>query len=514
MKRLLVLCLLVGCQPAAEDAAFDVLIINAKVFDGSNAPPAVRNVGIRNGRVAAVDAAADAQTIRLIDASGMFLMPGFIDPHTHASRTLRDPETNANLNYLTQGVTTVFIGSDGGGVADLADTIELFETQGIGTNVAMLSGHGEIRQQVMGRADRHATPEDIAAMQEILDAQMQQATFGLSTGLFYVPGTYSDTAEVIELAKTAARSGGIYDTHMRSESSHADGLIAAVDETLEIARESGIAVHISHIKALGKDVWGQSEQIIARVAAARAEGLEVTANQYPWRASGTRFSNALLPRRIMSDSKDKMRERLADPALLPGILEDMQTNLELRGGPDAMLVSAADSEWRGKTLSEIARTMESDPLHAAIQVVIGGDPSIASFVMNPDDIDALAVQPWVMTGSDGSSGHPRLYGTYPKAWERFVMRDKMSAVQFVHRSTGLVAETFGLCDRGFIREGYVADLLVVDLQNFRANADYESPTEYSEGIEYLLINGDIVLDNNNYTGRLDGQVLKHTSCND
>jgi len=491
-----------------------VLISGGVVYDGTLTDGVRTNIGSRDGIVVSVNAAADATASRIIDASGMFVMPGFIDPHTHATSTLKDSERNANINYLTQGVTTVFIGNDGYGVANFDATLELFEQQGIGTNVAVLSGHGAIRREVMGMADRLATTQEIAAMQELIAERMRKGAFGLSTGLFYAPGSYSSTTEIIELAKTAAEYDGVYDTHMRSESSHGSGLLAAIDETVTIAREAQIPVHISHIKALGKDMWGQGEAIIARIDAARAEGLDVTADQYPWRASGTRFSNALVPRWVMADSKDQMRVRLEDPELLPRIRQEMQQNLMLRGGPDAMLVSAADSPWRGQTLTEIALAMEADLLSAAIDVIVKGDPSIASFVMHPDDIQAIAVQPWVMTGSDGSAGHPRLYGTYPKAWQDLVSTEKLSVAEFVHRSTGLVAETFGICDRGFIRENASADIIVVTPTRFRANATYETPTELGEGIAFSLINGVIVIDNKNYTGRLPGQVLRHTSCDD
>ncbi len=514
MKRLLIPVLLAACQPPDPAPHYDVLLRGGMVYDGTLTDGARTDIGVRNGRIASTDTAADATADTLIDATGMLVMPGFIDPHTHARRTLADPRTNANVNYLTQGVTTVFIGNDGYGVPDREKTLGLFERQGIGTNVAVLAGHGAIRKRVMGLEDRHATSEEIAAMQAILAAEMQEGAFGLSTGLFYAPGSYADTREVIELAKTAAQHGGIYDTHLRSESSHADGLLAAIDEAIAIAREARIGVHISHLKALGKDMWGQGDAIIARVEAARAEGLDVTANQYPWRASGTRFSNALVPRWVMADSTERMRARLADPELGPRIREELARNLELRGGPDAMLVTAADSPWRGRTLSDIATAMETDLVSAAIAVIVDGDPSIASFVMHPDVINALAVQPWVMTGSDGSSGHPRLYGTYPKAWADLVESGKLSIPRFVHRSSGLVAETFGLCDRGFIREAAIADIIVVDGARFRSNATYEAPTELSEGIAYLLINGVIVIDDNRYDGALAGRVLDAKNCHD
>ena len=461
-----------------------------------------------------MNAPADSSATLTIDATGLIVTPGFIDPHTHARATLIDPELRGNLNYLTQGVTTVFVGNDGYGLADLAARLTLFDEGGVGTNVAVLSGHGRIREDAVGLADRTATAEELDAMRAALREEMELGSFGLSTGLFYRPGSYADTDEVIELARVVAEFGGVYDTHMRSESSAGEGVLAALDEAIEIGREAGVPVHIAHIKALGQDRWGLSEEMIRRIDAARGDGVEVTADQYPWRASGTRFSNALIPRWVMADSTEAMAERLADPEQRPGILEEMRENLVVRGGPDAMLVTGAESQYRGMTLTEIAAAAGEEPVVAAIGVVLDGDPSIASFVMNPEDINRLAVQPWVMTGSDGSSGHPRLYGTYPKAWQDFVGRALMTPSTFVHRSTGLVAESFGICERGYLREGYFADIAIIDTEEFRANADYENPTELSDGVRYLLVNGAIVVDNNNYNGRLPGRAIRLIDCND
>ena len=514
MKRYWPLATLAVCQLASASPHYDVLIRGGTVYDGSLADSRNANVGIVADRIVTTDAAADASADRIIGAGGLLVMPGFIDPHTHATKTLQDPQRNANLNYLTQGVTTVFIGSDGYGVTQGAEMLSLFESQGIGTNVATLVGHGRVRREVMGMDAKPASPREIAAMRALVEEQMQGGAFGLSTGLFYAPGSYATTSEVVELAKAAARLGGIYDTHLRSEGSHADGLLAALDEAILIAREAEIPVHISHIKALGKDAWGQRDALISKIRSARDDGLEITANQYPWRASGTRFSNALVPRWVMADSKQRMRERLEDPELLPEIRDQMAENLERRGGPDAMLVSAADSPWRGMTLSEIASAMETDLLSAAIRVIADGDPSIASFVMHPDVINAIAVEPWVMTGSDGSSGHPRLFGTYPRAWQDLVESGLMSISRFVNRSSGQVADTFGICDRGYLRAGAVADIVIIDPARFRSNASYEAPTELSDGVVHVLVNGVSVIDKETQTGSLPGRVLKHSTCPD
>ena len=247
MRHAWALVLLAACQPQPAEPAFDLLIRGGTVFDGSLDAGRQADIGILDGRIAIVDPGNAVTADRVIDAKGMLVMPGFIDPHTHATTTLRSTDTNANLNYLTQGVTTVFIGNDGYGVTGREETLAQFREQGIGTNVATLVGHGQVRKAVMGMAARPARPAEIAAMQLLIDAQMKDGAFGLSTGLFYAPGSYATTDEVVALAKTAAANGGIHDTHMRSESPHADGLLAALDDTATLARAPNIPVPISHL---------------------------------------------------------------------------------------------------------------------------------------------------------------------------------------------------------------------------------------------------------------------------
>lgn len=501
---------LVGCSTTTT--TYDVLIVNGLVYDGSLRPAVRTNIGVRGGKIVSMNAPVNAAAVTVIDANGKLVAPGFIDPHTHALAKLRNPASKTNLNYLLQGVTTVFIGNDGVGVSNRAQTLALLEAQGIGPNVAFFAGHGAVRNAAMGMADRIPDEGELQMMRDLIADEMRAGAIGLSTGLFYAPGSYSETSEVIELAKVAAAFGGVYDSHIRSESSYAGGLIAAIEEAIRIGQEANLPVHISHIKALGQDVWGRSDVIVELINAARESGAAVSANQYPWRASGTRFSNALIPRWVMADSTAKMSERLRDPELQTQILEEMQTNLELRGGAAAMLVTNATSKFVGMNLAEISVLLETNVLDAAIRVVLDGDPSIASFVMNQDDIDTLALQPWVMTGSDGSRGHPRLYGTYPKVWKDFVVdRELLSVQQFVHRSSGLVADTFGLCDRGYLSLGLAADIVIIDPARYATKASYDHPTELSTGVDQLLINGVVVLDDTR-TARLSGQILRMTEC--
>ena len=503
--------LLVACgqapEPEAPATAFDVLILNGTVYDGSTRPPVEVNIGINGDRIVSMNASAEADAGMVIDAAGMVVVPGFIDPHTHAERDIFEEPGNLNANYLTQGVSTVFIGNDGRGFVDRAARRPVLESQGIGTNVAWFTGHGTARDVAMGLEDRAPTDDELDAMRAYVEADMEAGALGLSSGLFYRPGSYSQTEEVIELAKVAARYGGIYDSHLRDESSYSIGVLGSVEELIRISEEAGLPGHIAHIKALGRDVWGQSGDIIGLVSAARERGLEITADQYPWRASGTSLSASLIPRWAQADSEEAMFERLDNADLRDGIREEMEANLWRRGGKDSLLITG-ESEWRGMTLGEIAEQMDMEPVDAAVEVVRGGNPSVASFNMNPDDINAMAIQPWVMTGSDGSGGHPRKYASYPKAYRDFVAEGSlMSMERFVHRSAGLVADTFGLCDRGYVEEGRKADVVVIDLDNFIPRADFQNPEVLSTGVQYMLINGSPAIVDGALTNDLQGEVI-------
>jgi N-acyl-D-amino-acid deacylase len=499
--------LLGACGPAEDAPRYDVLIRGGTVLDGSGGAPVTADVGIVDGRIATVAAPAGAVAERLIDASGLLVVPGFIDPHTHALDDLLDPERAVNANYLAQGVTTVFVGNDGGGVPDRDAALARMREHGIGTDVAFHAGHNRIRRAVLGLADRAPEPGELEAMKAEVRAAMEAGAVGLSTGLFYMPGTFATTDEVVELAREAAAYGGVYDSHLRDEASYGAGLLAAVEEAIEIGRRAGLPVHIAHLKALGRDVWGRSTDVIAAVEAARAEGQQVTADQYPYVASGTSLASSLIPRWAMADSVQAMFERIADRETGERIREEMAANLWRRGGPQSLLITG-ESRWQGRTLLEIAGSLETDPLSAAIEVVRDGNPSVASFNMNPDDLVAFAVQPWVFTGSDGSTGHPRKYATYPTAYREYVLERELFPVEvFVARSSGRVADAFGLCDRGRLEPGRRADVVVIDPQAYEPVADFEDPTRLARGVRHVLVAGVEALRDGAPTGARPGAVV-------
>ena len=512
---LIALAAISGCSQAPETPELDVLIINGTVYDGTLQSPATTNIGIIGDRIVSMSASPDAKARQVIDASDLVVVPGFIDPHTHAEDEVFDAATSQNINYLTQGVTTVFIGNDGRGIRERAEGVAKMQSQGIGTNVGYFVGHGTVRTKAMGLENRAPTDEELDRMRALVEEDMRAGALGLSSGLFYTPGNFAETSEVIELAKVAARYDGVYDSHLRDESSYNIGVLGSIKELIEIGEKADIPVHAAHLKALGRDVWGQSGDIIALVAAARERGVDVTADQYPWRASGTRFGSSLLPDWVRADSTEAMFGRLDNPDLQDRIREEMEANLWRRGGKDSFLVTG-ESEWRGMTLGEIAEQMDVEPVAAAVEVVRNGNPSVASFNMNPDDMSALAIQPWVMTGSDGSNGHPRKYASYPKAYRDLVVDGKLMPMeQFVHRSSGLVADSFSLCDRGFLQEGRKADLAVLELEDFTPVADFGNPTELSTGITHLLVNGVPAIQDGVLLDALPGEVIdrQNLECN-
>jgi len=512
--RLAVAAALVGLGPfvpakrsfAAQGAPADLLIRNGRVIDGTGAPARAGDVAITADRITFVgDAArANVHAKRTIDARGLIVAPGFIDPHTHTLEDLSstDPKRRANVDYLMQGVTTVITGNDGGGPYDVARTLAKWKADGIGSNGALLVGYGSVRQAVMGMSDAKAEGTRLDSMRALVDKGMREGALGMSTGLYYAPQSYATTEEVIAMAKVAAKYGGIYDTHLRDESSYTIGLLAAIREAIRIGHEAGVPSHISHIKALGTDVWGRSDSAVAIIEAARKAGDKVSANQYPYTASGSSVGASLLPRWAEIGGRDSLRARVADPAAKARLVTDMTENLRRRGGATSLLItSTRDTSILGRTLEDIAKARDVSPIEAAIQIIVAGDASVASFNMDEKDIVAFMRQPWVMTGSDGSAGHPRKYGTFPKKWAEYVRGKKvLTPEQFVRQSSSLTAETFGITDRGVLAKGKYADVVVFDDATFKDHSTYQKPTELATGMKYVIVNGQVAVDAGAYTG--------------
>ena len=355
---------------SAQGAPADLLIRNGRVIDGTGAPARNADIAITGDRITFVGDAGKAKVTarRTIDARGLIVAPGFIDPHTHALEDLssNDPKRRANLDYLMQGVTTVITGNDGGGPYEVARTLEKWRTDGIGSNGALLVGYGSVRQAVMRMSDVAAAGPQLDSMRALVDKGMREGALGMSTGLYYAPQSYGTTEEVIEMAKVAARQGGIYDTHLRDESSYTIGLLGAIRETIRIGREASMPVHISHIKALGIDVWGRSDSAIAIIEAAQAAGQKVSANQYPYTASGSSVGASLLPRWAEVGGRDSLRARVADAPTKARLVTDMTENLRRRGGAAALLISSTrDTSILGRTLEQVSKSRNISPVEAA-----------------------------------------------------------------------------------------------------------------------------------------------------
>lgn len=515
----LVLVAITAVTPATAREHADLAIVDGRVHDGGTDPSRSGDVVIRDGRIVAVGpgAAGGYDAARVVDARGRVVAPGFIDPHTHPGTYIHAQDAAARrvLPWLFQGVTTLGIGVDGGGPPHVARQRAWFQAQGVGVNLVPFVGLGPVRREVLGEAARAPDADELARMESLVAQAMCEGAFGFSTGLFYAPQSFAGTGEVVALARQAARRGGLYDTHQRDESSYGIGLLASTAEAIDIGRQAGIPVHFAHLKALGADVHGQAPALVEMIEAARAEGLRVTADQYPWLASGTGLSAAVLPRWAQDGGRPMLLQRLADPAQAARIAGEMEANLRRRGGPAAILFTSPGAPWRGRTLAQLADDWQIGAVEAALRVIRGdGLPqsrpreSIASFNMDEDDVRLLMRQPWMVTSSDGTDGHPRQYASFPEKYARYVREQGVLDLDtFIHRSTGLTADILGLPDRGRLRPGMHADVVVFDPQAYAPGADYLAPDVLAHGVELLLVNGVPAIDGGRATDALAGRML-------
>lgn len=510
--RVVFLCLACLVLPALEvtgllhAAGYDLLITNARVMDGMGNPWVRAEIGIIADRIAAVEAPGklNGEAARTIDARDQVLAPGFIDVHSHAGETLANDTLRPAAPMIAQGVTTLVLNPDGGGPVDLAAQRARYEQGGIGVNAALLIGHGSVRRAVMGTDNRPPTADEAARMAEMVRRAMDEGAFGLSSGLFYVPGRFATTDEVIALARIAGERGGVYTSHVRDEGDYSAGVVASVDEVIRIAREGRLRGIVTHMKALGHDNWGKSREMLQHIDAARTRGLEVFADQYPYEASSTNLQAALLP----DGDKTPAAEREAIAA----------RNLARRGGPDSIVIAfcRSDRALEGRTLSQIADTRRVAPVRAALDIIDKGGASIVSFNMSEPDIEAIMREPYTMASSDGGlvemgSGvpHPRNNGSFARRLALYVRERKVVPLEFAIRSmTSLPALVFRMKDRGTIREGAAADLVIFDPATIQDRATYSHPHQLATGVSYVLVNGVLAMDNGRLTLAKAGRVLR------
>jgi N-acyl-D-amino-acid deacylase len=510
--------ILAGCasQSAEGRRSADVLIRGGVVYTGEEGEPRIRDVVISGDAIVYVgdDAAAMFDAARTIEATGKIVAPGLIDPHTHPDTYIRsqDPAQRRNAPWLMQGVTTLAIGVDGGGSPAVAKQRAWFEEHGVGTNLVPYVGFGAVRESVVGEGARAPNADELTRMRQLVAQAMCEGAFGFSTGLFYAPQSFASTEEVVALAREAAVRGGIYDSHQRDESSYGIGLLNSTREAIDIGRQAGMPVHLAHLKALGVDVHGKAQELVSIIEAARASGVLVTADQYPWLASGSSLEASLVPRWSLDGGHAALLERLGETATLQRIRGEMRENLRRRGGADSLLLTSVDRSWSGKTLAAMAATWNLEPVDAALRIIREDDEAgdVASFNMDAGDVTLLMRQPWIVTGSDGSDGHPRQYATFPEKYVKYVERDPvLTAAEFIRRSTGLTADILGLDRRGYLRPGYFADVVVIDPSGYRPKADYLHPKVLSEGVLYLWVNGTLAVDAGQMTDALAGKLLSH-----
>lgn len=500
----------------APPGPFDILILNGRILDGTGNPWYRADIGIVGERIRAMGLLGGATAKTVIDARDRDVTPGFIDVHSHASGGLLSAALRQGQPLLAQGITTALLNPDGGGPVDLAAQRAAFEKQRVGPNVGLFVPHGSIRRAVMGMSDRDPSPAELARMVELTRRGMEAGGLGLSSGLYYAPGSYSKTAEVMAMARATAPFGGVYASHIRDESDYTIGVVAAVDEVIAIAEGAGVIGVVTHMKALGPASWGLTRTLIDHIEAARARGVQVFADQYPYEASGTGIVGALIPRSAQVGGREAMLKRIAGE-LRDEIRDAVRTNLARRGGADTFLVSEyeADRSIEGRRLSELAARAGLPPEEYVLRLLEKGDAGLVSFNMTEDDIERVMRQPWTMTCTDGGLGplgvghpHPRAYGAFVRKLERYVRERKTIDLPSAIRSmTSLPATVFGLKDRGQLRPGAFADILIFDLATVHEPGTYEQPHQLAQGIDDILVNGEIVRRDGRFTSALPGRVV-------
>lgn len=522
MKRLLIAAfsLLFLPQVLARQPAYDLVIRNARIVDGTGAPWYRGEIALRGDSIAQVAPAIEAGSARVIDAGGKVVAPGFIDIHTHARRGIFQVPTADN--YVRQGVTTLMEGPDGGSPVPLAPFLAKLDALQKSVNIGSFIGQGSVRSRVIGNVDRKATPAEIQKMQALVEQGMRDGAFGLSTGLFYVPGSFTPTEEVIELAKIAARFGGMHKSHQREESMR---LLDSVRETIAIGEGGGLPTQITHHKVVGKANWGRSVDTLRLIEEARTRGVDVTSDQYPYTASSTSVSSALLPAWALEGGAEELAARLKDPASRAKVRADTVVAIrDARGGGDPKNVQFAncgfDTSLNGKTLADLTRQRGLEPTieNAAgttLWLVEQGGCQGIFHAMSDDDVQRILAHPTTMVGSDGevptfgrANPHPRSYGTFARVLGMYVReKQTLTLEEAVRKMSSFPAARLKITDRGILRPGMKADIVIFDPAVVRDTATFEKPHSYAEGFSHVIVNGQVVFENGAMTAARPGRVL-------
>jgi len=508
---LLLVCLMGVVAQAKED----LVLAGATIYDGSGSPPIVGFVAVDNGKITAVGEGEPPEATWTIDAQGLVVCPGFIDLHTHSDSGVVSSTRRACVNYLMQGCTTSVTGNCGGGKRLVGRFYDQIDEVGAGTNVAHLIPQGSLRRNVVGNEDREVTPEEMQEMRDAVRQAMQDGAWGMSTGLIYSPGTFTPTEELIDLAKIVSQYGGIYASHIRDE--EAD-LLPAIDEAIQIGQESGCPVHISHIKSAGTSNWGGAHLAIRAIEQARDEGHRVTADQYPYTALSTTLTPILFPGWARSGGSSKLAQRLDDPETGAKIRAEVSKKLaDISDGERIYIIRCSSyPDYAGQNLKQIAEGEGTTSLAIAEKIVRGSGAGIVSFAMSEEDVQQFMKRPWVATASDGSTRlpsasrpHPRSFGTFPRKLGFYALQQEVVPLEHAIRSaTGLPADIIGFTERGYLKPGMAADIVVFDPEKLIDKATFDEPYHYSEGIEYVFVNGTVAVSEGVPTGALAGKALR------
>ncbi len=503
--------------------ALDLLLVGGLVHDGSGEPPVRQDIGVVGERIGFVGdaAAAGLDAAVVVDVGRLMVTPGFIDMHSHAE--LMEDYGRDALPFLHQGITTVAVGVDGAGTPDVAERFAGLEGR-IGVNAFAYVGHGEVRRRVIGEDDRAPTPAELGEMQALVRRAMTEGAFGLSTGLFYVPGYYATTEEVIELARVAAEFDGIYDTHDRDlgASYRGVGYLPSIREAIRIGEESGARVIFSHFNAQGASNYGRAPEGAQLIEEARARGVEVAAAQHVYTATQSSLVAYAIPRWASNGGREEMLERFRDPETVRRLDVETLEMLAIRGGAEKLLFADPRPELNGRTLAAVAAEWDM-PVPAAVRRILSEGNAA---VMNLDLYDIentryLARQAWMMTCTDGrppspeqNVTHPRVFGAFTRKLRQFVLDEGIIGMPFAIRSmTGLAADFLRLDDRGYLRAGAVADIAVFDGDRIRDRATYDQPRQYAEGTIHVLVNGRFAIRDGEATGALAGRPLRRPTRN-
>ncbi|MGH9836341.1 MAG: N-acyl-D-amino-acid deacylase family protein [Blastocatellia bacterium] len=506
---------------ASSYADFDLIIAGGRIVDGSGNPWFVSDIAIKNGRIAEIGRIDPARAAKVIDAKGLIVAPGFIDVHTHIESNIFElPQAE---NFLRMGVTSVVTGNCGGSALNLGDWFSRLEQRGVSINIAALIGHNTVRRAGMnGDFDRPPSPEELQKMRELVDQAMRDGAVGLSTGLEYIPGTYAKTEEIVELAKVSAKYGGVYASHMRNEGLDVE---KSIKEALTVGAQSGCPVEISHFKVSSKKRWGASAVTIKLVEEARARGQQVTVDQYLYPAGSTGIG-ILFPSWLFEGGNEKTRERLQDVATRERVRRELIAKATQDGFKDFSFAFVAnhrpDPTFNGKNIAEITKQVKgksdaNSQAEQAIDILLAGGAQMVLHKMSGQDVERIFRQPFTMIASDAgvidaasaSIPHPRGFGNNARVLGVYVREKRLVGLEeAIRKMSSLPAQTFNLWDRGLLRPGMAADIVIFDEKTVADRATFEQPKQYAVGIDCVIVNGQVVIEKGSHNGAKSGKMLR------